>query len=88
MNNKNNIRKVISEYRANNNLLNQNNRKQENLSIPLEELYFDMILLGKFDNEQIKKEYKLWIFPEEPSDYLQYLLNQWPKLSDTEFSKG
>lgn len=87
LNNKNDIRKVISEYRANNNLLNQNNRKQENLSIPLEELYFDMILLGKFDNEQIKKEYKLWIFPEEPSDYLQYLLNQWPKLSDTEFSK-
>ena len=34
-----------------------------------------------------KKEYKLWIFPEEPADYLQFLLNQWSKLSDNDFLK-
>lgn len=85
--NKNDIRKVIAEYRANINLLNHNNKKQESVSVPLEKLYYDMIFLGKFDSEKIEKEYKLWIFPEEPADYLQFLLHQWSKLSDNDFSK-
>lgn len=87
LNNKNDIRKVIAEYRTNINILNQNNKKQEPLSVPLEKLYYDMIFLGKFDRDEIIKHYKLWIFPEEPSDYLQFLLNQWSKLSDNDFLK-
>ena len=87
LNQQNDVKKAIVEYNTNINLLNQNNKRQEISAIPLEKLYYEMIVLGKFDKEKIMNEYKLWVFPKEPSDYLQFLLHQWSKLSDKDFIK-
>lgn len=53
--------------------------------VPLQNIYFEIIVNGKFSSCEILEDYKVWTMPEDNKTPFQKLYQEWFKYADIEF---